>query len=322
MLWRITKPAAICVVAITLTLVAGLGAGCGATINLRMDNEPIAAPLGSISVYQLAGRLDMTVEHCQSTSARLVDASNTIMLFADPGSQIYVNGKPIADNVQVVAVGGMLFVPAELSEPIAKLLVEIPDVPAPADIPPPPEPTASRVLVVLDPGHGGKDPGTTQFRIHEKRINLTIALKTAELLRRAGHEVVLTRTDDTFIELNERAAIANRAGAALFVSIHGNSSPNKSIEGFTVFVARTPSAKSISAAKSIARKMTKTGVKSRGIKHNNLRVLVKTVCPAVLVELGFLSNRFEAVKLADDAYQDALAAALAEGLVQYLASAK
>ncbi len=315
MLWQISKSPAIWSVAITLTL--ALGSGCGPTTDIRMHNEPIAAPLGSISVYQLAGRLDMTVEHSKSTSARLADASNTIILFADPGGQIFVNGKAIGDTGRIVPVGGMLFIPAQLTEQIGNMLVEVPDVPAPREVTPQKPPVSGR-LVVLDPGHGGKDPGTMQFRIHEKVINLSVGLKTAELLRRAGHEVVLTRTDDTFIELNERAAIANRAGATLFVSIHGDSSPTRSVEGFSVFVARTPSPKSIYVAKLIASKLTKTGVKSRGIKHNNLRVLVKTICPAVLVELGFLSNRFEAVKLADDAYQDSLASALAEAISQYL----
>ncbi len=319
MLLLITKRAAIWSVAITLTL--ALGSGCGPVESIRVDNEPIAAPLGSISVYQLAGRLNMTVEHSESALARLADASNTIMLFADPGGQIFVNGKAIGLGGRIVPVGGMLFIPAQLTEPIGNLLLEVPAGPVQAQLIPP-TPVVSGALVVLDPGHGGKDPGTMQFRIHEKVINLSVGLKTAELLRQRGHEVVLTRTDDTFIELNERAAIANRAGAALFVSIHGDSSPTRSVEGFTIFVARTPSSKSISVAKLIARKMTKAGVKSRGIKHNNLRVLVRTICPAVLVELGFLSNRFEAVKLADDAYQDALAAALAEAISQYLAQGR
>ena len=101
------------------------------------------------------------------------------------------------------------------------------------------------------------------------------------------------------------------------MSIHSDSAPNRSASGFTAYVARAPSKESVHAAKLVLQKLTRVGSKSRGVKYANWRVLVNTAMPAVLVELGYLSNRIEAVKLADDAYQDAQAEALAEAIGQF-----
>jgi N-acetylmuramoyl-L-alanine amidase len=140
----------------------------------------------------------------------------------------------------------------------------------------------------------------------------------AGILRRKGHDVIMTRQEDRYIELESRAAIANRRRADLFVSIHADSIADPSVQGFTVYIAHGASRQSESIARAIERAMKTTGSQSRGIRRRDLRVLVKTTGPAVLIELGYLSNRREARKLQDDAYQNRLAIAIAAGIGDYL----
>jgi N-acetylmuramoyl-L-alanine amidase len=90
--------------------------------------------------------------------------------------------------------------------------------------------------IVLDPGHGGKDPGASAFGIKEKDIVLQVAKKLAAKLKKdLGYEVILTRNDDTFISLEQRTAIANANGADLFISLHLNAHPSAKIFGFETY---------------------------------------------------------------------------------------
>lgn len=90
--------------------------------------------------------------------------------------------------------------------------------------------------IVIDPGHGGKDPGATAFSLKEKNVTLKVAKKTAEILRnKYGLEVILTRTDDTYLSLEERTALANTHNADLFVSVHVNANPQKTAKGVETF---------------------------------------------------------------------------------------
>jgi N-acetylmuramoyl-L-alanine amidase len=174
-------------------------------------------------------------------------------------------------------------------------------------------------VVVIDAGHGGKDPGATS--IHgdkEKGIVLDVARRVAENLIGHGVDAQLTRSDDHFIELEERSALANRLRAELFVSIHADSARNRSAQGFTVYVARQSSRPSQDAADAIARRLQAAGAAPRGRREANYRVLVGTTCPAVLVELGYLSNAQEAAMLARPAYRRQLADAIAEAITDYL----
>ncbi|MEG0032812.1 MAG: N-acetylmuramoyl-L-alanine amidase, partial [Mucinivorans sp.] len=93
-------------------------------------------------------------------------------------------------------------------------------------------------IVVIDAGHGGKDPGAVRGSVHEKTINLAVALELGRQLEKLMPRVkiVYTRSDDTFVELGERTTIANEAEADLFVSIHTNSNPNSRIAGTETYV--------------------------------------------------------------------------------------
>ena len=172
---------------------------------------------------------------------------------------------------------------------------------------------------MLDPGHGGKDPGAISvIGMHEKAINLTVALEAARLLRRRGIAIWLTRATDVYLTLERRAAIANQRRAHLFVSIHADSAVNRSARGFTIYIARRSSSQSHAAAKAIGGAMIHTGLANRKVRKADYRVLVQTRGPAVLVELGYLSNHREAAILAQPHFQKRLAEAVARGICTYL----
>ena len=154
--------------------------------------------------------------------------------------------------------------------------------------------------------------------MYEKDVVLPISLAVRNALVARGVKVVMTRADDRFIELDNRARIANRARPDLFVSIHADSAPSRSARGYTLYAARAASKKSIFLAKRIDRSLAATGVSSRGLRRADYRVLVKTNCPAVLVEVGYLSNSAEARRLATDRHRQAIAEAIAAGVIHSL----
>jgi N-acetylmuramoyl-L-alanine amidase len=127
----------------------------------------------------------------------------------------------------------------------------------------------------------------------------------------------MTRTDDYYPELEERAAMANRLNADLFVSIHADSFPKSSRRGYTVYIAKAASSSSRRAARAIVRSMSGTGLNSFGVQTANYTVLTATRGPAVLVEMGYLSNRREAALLRSGSFQNRLAKAIAGGICDY-----
>lgn len=173
--------------------------------------------------------------------------------------------------------------------------------------------------VCLDPGHGGKDPGATGGGVREKDIALDVSKKIRAYLQAAMCSVILTRENDTFISLGNRAAEANMWGADLFLSVHCNSAPNVSANGMEVYVHTSRGADSTRAAHAIYdRLLPASGLKGRGVKANNYAVLRETSMPAVLIELGFISNAGDRRKLTDFAWQDDAAKAIADGIVEAL----
>lgn len=184
-----------------------------------------------------------------------------------------------------------------------------------------------RPLIVIDPGHGGDDFGTYSLkppRYKEKNLNLATAMMLRDILQAKGFRTVMTRSSDTFIELDQRAIFANEQSPALFVSLHYNSAPSKQAEGVEVYYFRSQSDKSRAAqSKLLADLILKmilqqTGAKSRGVKNGNFAVIRKTTMPAVLIEGGFLTNDDEVVKLKDPIYLKKIAQGVALGIERYL----
>ena len=210
--------------------------------------------------------------------------------------------------------------------------------------------------IVIDPGHGGKDPGAFGGDTRKERIIvLSISKKLREILTQRGYTVLMTRDTNRFIPLRERTAFAIQHKADLFLSIHANgseSSKARGIETYYLDVASTDKASEIIAARENAdsgysiqelEKLLKgiiqesksedsrrlagyvqqalvqaTGAIDRGVKHARFVVLIGTNVPAVLIETGFVSNPTEGRKLTTPAYQHKIATAIAEGIDRFL----
>jgi len=308
------KPAAML---LTGLLAAGALGGCQWLGRIQATaGERICAPPGTISVYQLAGRLDLDVVRSSAQMAALRNRANLLVLFADPDGQAFVNGKPVGPAGGFVPVAGMIFVPRNLPDMLRPALRRYGETRSPERRR---AGTGGLGSVVIDPGHGGHDPGAiSPGGLEEKTVNLVVARKVASLLERRGVSVTLTRDRDVFIPLNDRPAVANRIKADLFVSIHANSAPSRSASGFEIYVSPSPSRASQAAALAVRQRMAAAGVEDRGIKRNDFRVLVRSSRPAMLVELGFLSNYREERLLAQTGYRNRLAEAVADGIVNYL----
>ncbi len=171
--------------------------------------------------------------------------------------------------------------------------------------------------VCIDAGHGGKDSGAVGSKTHEKWIVLDVANRVAAKLQNSGIDVVMTRDSDYFVELAERAKIANKAGADLFVSIHCNSGDNKSAAGMEVWHYPNAAEDKRLASAIHDRLISRTGFRDRGVKEENYAVLRLTKCPAALVELGFISNPQEEQTMMSYDYQDAASTAIVEGVKEY-----
>ena len=193
-------------------------------------------------------------------------------------------------------------------------------------------------LVVLDPGHGGQDSGATCGPIYEKDLTLDIAQRVDHLLQAQGLATLMTRVGDSYVSLQDRAAVTNRARDCIFVSIHFNES-KKPVSGIETYYAEQqaapaprlvswipffqgPAAESPTlASQSLGRfiqeaMIARTKAPDRGTKADQLFVLDHVSVPAVLVEGGFL-NKEEIAKIETNDYRDQMAAAISEGILRY-----
>jgi N-acetylmuramoyl-L-alanine amidase len=186
-----------------------------------------------------------------------------------------------------------------------------------------------RFLVVIDPGHGGWDPGAVgSYSTQEKDINLNIA-RFIRLLGLYDDEIsiVLTRSEDIYIPHRERTGLANRLRADLFVSIHANAHPKSSAaNGIEVLIHDDTSLPTYPQSRELAlllqKRLTRElGVTDRGIKHQRLFIRWAEM-PAVLVETGFLTNPHEELKLRSFSYQWTVAQVIFNAIKEYLRNAK
>lgn len=169
--------------------------------------------------------------------------------------------------------------------------------------------------VCIDAGHGGSDCGAYNKGYKEKDITLNLALKVGALISDKV-DVVYTRNTDTTISLSERCNISNKKDCDYFVSIHVNSATNKEASGIETFIYTNTGSKATNLANRVQNNLIKsTGAKNRGVKKASYYVLKKTIAPAVLVEVGFLSNDEELKLLNSDIYQFKLAKSIANGII-------
>ena len=208
--------------------------------------------------------------------------------------------------------------------------------------------------IVIDPGHGSKDPGAVSRFGKEKSIVLSLSKLLRDFLVNRGYDVHMTRETDEFISLQNRPEFANVQEADLFLSIHVNASKNpkaSGIETYYLALASDISASETAARENIGANYTiqefdllvskilheskseesrrlaecvqseliyATGSVNRGVKHAPFVVLIGTKVPAILIEIGFLSNEIEAAQLITIDYQKRLATAIATGVENYI----
>lgn len=170
-------------------------------------------------------------------------------------------------------------------------------------------------VVVIDAGHGGDDAGAFWFRVTEKNLTLDLAKRLEKALRERGVKTVMTRTEDVPVSFEARAALANRLPGAVFVSLHFNAHVDIGITGIETYYLSAEGARF--GSKVHAQLSRRLNTRDRGVKLNNLKVLRDTKCPAILIECGFLSNRWENQRCAAGWYRQVLAEEIAEGILRY-----
>ncbi|MEG4346534.1 N-acetylmuramoyl-L-alanine amidase [Microcoleus sp. A003_D6] len=181
-----------------------------------------------------------------------------------------------------------------------------------------PQVSNRRVVVAIDPGHGGRDPGAVGIQgIQEKEIVLDISFQVARLLEQQGVQAVMTRTDDSEIDLEPRVSLAERVNATLFVSIHANAinMSRPDISGIETYYFNNGQDLARVIHASI---LEGTGAADRRVRQARFYVLRKTSMPSVLLEVGFVTGADDAARLSDPAYRSQMAASIARGILLYL----
>ncbi|MEM9922392.1 MAG: N-acetylmuramoyl-L-alanine amidase [Cyanobacteria bacterium P01_D01_bin.50] len=175
-----------------------------------------------------------------------------------------------------------------------------------------------RVVVMIDPGHGGKDPGAIGIGgLQEKDVILPISLRVAQILEQNGVQAILTRNSDYFVSLKGRVDMAERANANLFVSIHANSVglSRPDVSGLEVYYYNS----GYNLAQDVRRSvLSSVNVRDRRVRKARFYVLRKSSMPAILVETGYVTGREDAAKLASPQYRDRMAQGIANGILNYI----
>lgn len=172
-------------------------------------------------------------------------------------------------------------------------------------------------IVILDPGHGGSDPGAQGNGLIEKHMTLDIAKRTRDwLLMQYEVDIRLTRETDVFVPLSERALIANRVGADYFVSFHHNAAGGQGFESFVYTGTRNQVTGKLQdiVHDRIMQYLGPLGIRDRGKKTANFAVLRETAMPAILLENLFVDQPAEANWLKSESFRNQLANAIAKGI--------
>ena len=289
----------------------------------------IICAASAATLENLCNRIGFGVEEVTDSGCTLTNGTDTLRFFAG-GRRFELNRRSFWLNAPAMAdsKGGFTFEYVDMVNLIAPLFAA--------------QVSTNRPLrVQLDAGHGGEDAGciSPHGGLYEKALVLDIALRAGEILSSRGIEVIYTRTNDTFVSLAGRSGIAAKHKADAFVAIHANYAENQTargIETFTLPFAKMPSTSSESSMPTIARvgnandnantilgheiqrRMPgRLGEADRGLRHARYQVLRDPPCPAVLIEIGFLSNKNDSRNLSSNWYRDKIALAIADGVCAF-----
>ncbi|MBW4577304.1 MAG: N-acetylmuramoyl-L-alanine amidase [Aphanothece sp. CMT-3BRIN-NPC111] len=240
--------------------------------------------------------------------------------------QSYRNVEILVQPAAGVQIGELNQINAQLvalqllrSRPVTPPIGSI-NVPPPNTNNPPvslPRAPKGRIVVMVDPGHGGKDPGAIgRGGLREVDVILPIAKQVAALLEQQGVQAVMSRNADYFVDLAPRVQMADKVGADLFVSIHANSISNRpDVNGLETYYYGSGQRLAQTIHNSV---LQSVDIGNRGVRRARFYVLRKSSMPAVLVEVGFVTSTIEAPKLANPNYQSQMATAIARGILQYI----
>jgi N-acetylmuramoyl-L-alanine amidase len=172
--------------------------------------------------------------------------------------------------------------------------------------------------IVLDPGHGGKDVGSTGSQgTYEKDVTLLTALNISSKLVEQGANVVMTRADDTFISLEDRTELAQIEDADLFLSIHFDAFESSDVHGMTTYYNKSQDQ---DLAQSIHDELFKldTEIKDRGVMFGDYHVIRENTKPAILLELGYISNANEEKRMQSESFQEQISTNIVNGVINGL----
>lgn len=178
-----------------------------------------------------------------------------------------------------------------------------------------------RFKVVIDPGHGGPDPGAIGIRgLRETDVVLDVSLQVAQILQAKGVQVLLTRTSEVDVDLPPRVALANNSRADLFLSIHANalSMARPDVNGVETFYFQPGLSQRFAEAVQRQMLLVSPGSPDRGARPGRFFVIRRTVMPAALAEMGFVTGRLDSPRLADPAFRRRMAIAIATGVLNFL----
>lgn len=316
---------------LALALGVGLAAPPAASGQVRTLKAVAVAGKRYVALKDLAAMYGLPLS-LPGGKALLIRGQYTSLQFTADGREAVLNGSKVWLHVPVIKVRGNW----SLSDADAQYVVD-----------PLVRPSAylgarGARTVVIDAGHGGKDPGTSsRVGYLEKDLVLDIALRTRAHLAAAGVRVLLTRDGDRFWELEDRPYLAARGGGDVFVSLHLNAAASRTVQGVETFVTAAENHPPTAGAgvgkfpavpnnqfnhsnhvlgNQLQRALVGvTRAEDRGLKHARFVVLRNSAMPAALIECGFLSNAQEAQKLATPSYRESVALGVAQGILNYFA---
>ncbi|MBT9312279.1 DUF3747 domain-containing protein [Leptothoe kymatousa] len=276
----------------------------------RVSAPPRTAPPAGDIIYQVivpgsSSLLRARVNRIESGAFRTTVNGQTVIQAGRFREQVRANN--LRQRLQADGLDAQILQTTAAAQP--------PATPSPGTLPRPAQ--RGEVLVMIDPGHGGRDPGAVGNGLQEKEINLFISRRVKRTLEQRGYRVAMTRNSDVEIDLQPRVNIAERANATVFVSIHSNaiSLSRPEVNGLETYY--------FSSGRSLARSIHNSVLRSsdlrdRGVRQARFYVLRNTSMPAVLVETGFITGREDSARFRSNAAREQIADAIAQGVIDYL----
>ncbi|NJM66515.1 MAG: N-acetylmuramoyl-L-alanine amidase [Acaryochloris sp. RU_4_1] len=278
----------------------------GSTYQITINAARLTADLQGPKLGDSSPLSDIQVEET---------GNNTVTISAKPRDGVRIAGAQRLTNAVVLN----LLKPGE--QPIVESPVSSPSPSFPGNPDTPLPRVSNRQVVVIDPGHGGPDPGAIGIGgVRETDVVLDIGLEVSRILQRQGVVVYLTRTDERDVDLPPRVSLAERVNAALFVSIHANaiSMSRPDINGLETYHAPGAYLGARLARTIHSTILSNLRIRDRGVRGARFYVIRKTSMPATLVETGFLTGQEDIVNLRNPAWRKQMAQAIAQGILNFL----